>query len=374
MAAKLDKMSKFIPPLLLPEINPNVRGLLNSWASEDDTIVEQIVNAKEQIFTKLAQFRFLDSLGSNVGVFRPISFNLADAEYRRLIPALSFLPKQVLPTIKEVLNIFFGDNNPQVLTAEINQNELVIQIPSSIPGLRRSLKGAQHFHAYDGTIISVDNILKEMVIDLGESTKTLLVDELEDARFGQFEFEETIASNTAGTTGVTLTFFATADLSAFDLTKSYKIMLPLYPGSFRPDETRAFTVTKQRGILGQTISVGDLPLEITMTDSSGIPDADGFLIFNFGRNNEESLVRYFSRPNNSTILVDPAYTFLQNHVSGEPVNVVLTPYIKPRKDGLDFAKYLVGVTAARILAQQIIRSIVAAGVVVRFIVVEPKCT
>jgi len=205
--AKLAKMIRFLPGLYKPQTNVNVRGLLSAWSNEDDTLIQAIKDAKEQIFVKTAQLQFLDALGSNVGVFRPTEFNLSDEQYRKLIPALSFFPKQVLPTIQEVLDIFFEPNNPSVLTAEINPNELVIQIPSSVPSLRRTLKGSHHFKAYNGTIVSIDNIFKEMVVDLIDADKNLVLDEWADATFGQELNSEFIASNTVGNSAITLQFF-----------------------------------------------------------------------------------------------------------------------------------------------------------------------
>jgi len=351
----------------------NTRGLLFTWAEEDDKISQAIADAKEQIFTKLAQNQFLDALGSNVGVFRPTTFNLLDEQYRELIPTLSFFPKQVVPTIKKVLDIFFGVGNPIVKVNEINGNEIVIQIPSSVPGLRRDLEGSHHFHAYNGTIVSVDNIFKEIVIDLTNADKNLVIDELANGSFGQEQFDEIIASNTAGNTSVTLQFFASADLSVFTTTETFNMIRREYPGSFFPDTTSAFTMTLQRGVLGQAITAGSIVPTLTMTDASNIPDQTGFLVFNSGRNTEESLVKYFGRPNNTTLLLDPVFTFGFDHAIGEPVNVIQTPYIAPNVNGSDFSIYLVGVTAARILAQQIIQSIVAAGIIIRFIVIEPEC-
>jgi hypothetical protein len=370
---KLEKMQRMLPSLYRPEVNPNVRGTLFSWSAEDDRLVQAVQDAKEQIFVKTAQLQFLDALGSNVGVFRPTEFNLADEQFRELIPTLSYRPKQVVTTIKRVLDVFFGVGNPVVRVNEINPNEIVIQIPSSVPSLRRTLKGSIHFHAYSGTIVSVDNVLKEIVIDLEESTKALLLDELDQGFLGQENAVEPILSNTPGTTGVTLQFSAVADLSKFTASGRFRMYLTNYPGSFLHDPTSPFTLTKQRGVLGQSIVAGSINPTLTMTDASGIPDAPGKLVFNFGRGTQESLITYFGRPNNTTLLIDPAYNFLNNHSTGEPINVAVTPTVSPNVDGTDYSIYLVGVTAARILAQDIVRSIVAAGVIVRFIVVEPIC-
>jgi hypothetical protein len=110
-----------------------------------------------------------------------------------------------------------------------------------------------------------------------------------------------------------------------------------------------------------------------MQDASMIPDAQGRLVFNLGHNNEEADIKYFGRPNNTTLLIDPLYNFVQNHAIGEGVNVIVKPYRVPRIDGSDYSIYLVGVVAARLLAQRIVESIVAAGVVIRWVIVEPKC-
>ncbi len=125
--------------------------------------------------------------------------------------------------------------------------------------------------------------------------------------------------------------------------------------------------------MGQTITAGSISPTLTMQDASQIPDATGFLVFNFGRSNQESLVKYFGRPNNTTLLIDPVHVFAENHVIGEPVNVAVTPVQTPNIDGTDYSIYLVGVTVARLLAQKIVESITAAGVKIRWIVVEPEC-
>jgi hypothetical protein len=146
-----------------------------------------------------------------------------------------------------------------------------------------------------------------------------------------------------------------------------------YPGAFLPDKTKNYTVKKLRGVLGQNIVAGNIYPVLTMQDASSIPDTAGELIFNFGYKNEEAEVKYFGRPNNTTLLLDPSYNFLKNHSIGELVNVIVKPYQNPNSDGSDYSTYLVGVTAARVLAQTIVESVAAAGVIIRWIVVQPKC-
>jgi hypothetical protein len=372
--SKLEKMQRFLPSFYKPSTNTNVKGLLYSWSVEDDLIIQAIQDAKEQLFVKYAQVNYLDTLGSNVGVFRPTAIGLADTQYRELIPALSFYPKQVRPTIKKILEVFFGVGNPTVQISESNPNEIVIQIPSSVPALRRTLKGSLHFHNYAGAITSVDNIAKTLTVDIYGTNKNLILDELKDAVLGQGYLTYPILSNTVGNSSVVIQFDVTADLSLLDTTKNFMISnVPNYAGSFFPDTTRAFSVKKERGILGQNIVAGNVYPTLTMQDASGIPDSPGRLIFDFGNGKQEEDIKYFGRPNNTSLLLDSSYAFLNNHSIGSVVNVMVKPYIKPAINGEDLSIYFVGVTAARVLAQQIVESVVAAGVVVRWRVVYPKC-
>lgn len=372
--AKLDKMTRFLPGLYAPTVNTYVKGLLYAWSGEDDKIASGVQDAKEQIYVKTAVLQYLDALGSNVGVFRPATINLADAQYRDLIPALSFAPKQIKPTIQKVLDAFFGANNSLVKISEINPNEIVIQIPSSVPALRRSLKGSHHFKNYSGTVTAINNIGKTVTVTLDQNSKTLKVDELKDAYFGQGRNMIKILSNTAGSIGVVIQFTASTNLAPLNTTDRFLVsMVKNYPGSFFPDPAKAYTVTKKRGVLGQSIVAGNIYPIITMQDSSGIPDAPGTLVFSFGSESIEEQIVYLGRPNNSTLLIDPSYTWQKNHSAGEDVNVTVSPYVSPSTTGDDYSIYLVGVTKARTLAQDIIESVIAAGIVVRWVLVKPQC-
>ena len=70
--SKKDNIKRFFPNLFKPYTNTYIKGLLETFGDSDDRAVEQIENAKEQIFISTAQGSFLDTLGSNVGVQRPL--------------------------------------------------------------------------------------------------------------------------------------------------------------------------------------------------------------------------------------------------------------------------------------------------------------
>lgn len=372
MSLKLVKMQRHVPSVFRPTANINVKGLLESWATEDDLVVAAIFDAKEQLYVTTAQLDYLDALANNVGVFRPQFFNLSDTLFRQLVPLLSYHPKQVVPTIYSVLEIFFGTANPDILVNEISPNELNIQIPSAIVSFRRGLKGSTHLHNYDGTITAIDNSTAKLItVDIAGDSKILELDELAGGYLGQGNESEEILTSTAGSTGVEFHFSQGADLTRF-ATGQFNATHPTYIGSYLPNPDALYTVTKLSGVLGENLSSGtSSPGLLVMTDASEIPDASGYISIDFGGQNEELGIAYYSRPNNGALSIDPAYTFLNDHIAGEMVNVVIRPYREPRVNGDDYSAYLADVLFARVLAQEIVESLVAAGVVINWTIVGP---
>ena len=107
----MDKIQRYIqtlPSIYNTQVGSFIRALIEAWAQEDETIVTQIEQAKNQLFVSLASGKYLDILGSNVGVNRPSEINLSDDDYRKLIPAASFYPKQIATTMYDILDIFWG--------------------------------------------------------------------------------------------------------------------------------------------------------------------------------------------------------------------------------------------------------------------------
>jgi len=105
---KINKYYKTIPSIYAPKNNNIINGMLKAWAESDEDIVTQIEEVKKQLFVETAQGDGLNSLGSNVGVDKPIFTSLSDPTFRDLIISTSYLPKQVRKTMYEVLDVFWG--------------------------------------------------------------------------------------------------------------------------------------------------------------------------------------------------------------------------------------------------------------------------
>lgn len=595
---KFTRLVRALPSFYKGETNVLVRGLLKAWGLSDDNIDIQIQETKNQLFVETAENNNLDALGTNVGVPRTPGLGIEDKDFRKLIPVLSYFPKQVRATVIALLDVFFGEGftrpnissgntetfdfgpvttlsgtltfqkgsnsvtglgtqfglevpvgsyikavsadgefyakvtnviddlnleltlpyegpfalNTQATKAdvrelsytvdksisktirfipnafsdiinvtveelvdfinnstehnalitassfidplsgnklnirsntaglrgsikinggdandasrlnfdqneitdtraavyELNPNEIVIRIPSSVPVLRRSLRGSAHpkqtkvtntsvegvfdfstlgatstldievdgntynltfNHATDfpdSTKVTVDQVaaaldLKIAVLEARSKTNnsTTLVELRTTAGSGEF----TVIGGTANT----LLQFSTATFTDPD------VIIEEYPSAYVFDPTgQLYTVTGISSELSRKIDVGSISTDIALDDASVFPNSSGQILINFGRSGQEGPIRYNSRPNNSSLLIDASHIFANDHDIGRKVNFVSDSPTVPRLTGDDYPVFVVGTESARQGAEDIIRSILASGVVIRFIIDFPE--
>jgi len=599
MADKFQRMARSLPSFYKAESNVMIRGLLKAWGLSDDEIVVQIQNTKDQLFVEQAEGRYLDYLGNNVGVPRDPNLGMGDDDFRKLIPVMSFYPKQVRKTIISLLDVFWGagftrpninsgttetynfgpvslltgtasfikgtkrvkgtgtlfltelapgdyikasaasgytykkvsaihsdteldlsmewdsdiainsnislgivrtldykvDNKPAVtlrfkpyafdditnisvdelvafinadpehnlnITAskfldplsgnklnlrtntpgllgsiqilggdantparlnfslvkqtevkasvyEINPNELVIKIPSSVPVLRRTLRGAAHpkqdkleiysnEEVFDFSGLGVSSTLT-LTIDGNPFTVTfthasdfvdpsaVTAEEVVEVINNQLTFLEAFThgqgSNykkvglrttegsseyqiTGGTANIVLGFITT-------LQQDPDLIVTDYPSAYLFDPTgQLFTVTGVSTELSTTVNSGSIVPTLSVANAASFPNKPGKILLNFGRSEQEGPIQYNSRPNNSTLLIDASYIFQQEHLIGRKINFISDSPTIPRVTGEDYAVYVVGTEEARQAAQNLIKKLLAAGVVIRFLISFPE--
>ncbi len=202
------------------------------------------------------------------------------------------------------------DLNQRVVVYNITANQLLIELPATVPALRRVLKGSHHFHT-DGTLEPPKGVNQGIWR-------------------GSFLF------NPTGT-----------DIN--------------------------FTITSQRCNIQQAIQKDQVYPGIAVNDSSSFTSASGELIFGFGTATQEGPVKYRGIPNSGTILLDPSYTFKFDHSSGEAINAISQrSAFSPNKNGKDLAVYLTSPSGAREIVQAILESLAAAGIFITFEILSPK--
>lgn len=597
MIDKFTRLALTLPAFYKAETNVMIRGLLKSWGISDDDVELQITNAKAQLFELTAEGRYLDFLGNNVGVPRDPNLGLADDDFRKLIPVLSFLPKQVRQTVVSLLDVFWGagftrpnvnsgnietfdfgpasilsgtanftkgsvtvqgsgtaflsevapgdyikangqsgytyqkvssvhsdsvielsvpwssntmintqvnkgvtrtlsyiadfnsektirmipsafDNidavkadeiaslinrspdHSKLITAskyldpiagnklnirtntagllgsiqitggdantplrlnfdlnrhvevrcsvyEINPNEVVIRIPSSVPVLRRTLRGSVHpkqdktellsssetfdfsgspTHTLNLTIDGNPFIVTFTNSSDFENPASATSQEVADVINAQVPFIEAFSGDrfsfnkvglrtTDGSSEYQVTGGTANAILGFStsIQQDPDIINVSYPSSYLFDPTgQLFTVTGVSTELASTIPTGSVQSSILLSSSSDFPNKPGKILFDFGRAEQEGPITYNSRPNNSTLLIDASHIFQNEHTSGRKVNLISDSPTIPRVTGVDYPVYIVGTEEARAAAQRLIQQLLAAGVVIRFIVEFPE--
>lgn len=291
---------------------------------------------------------------------------------------------------------------------ELNPNEIVVKIPSSVPVLRRSLKGAAHPKGQKTKIASLKGTFNFAVLGTN-STLTVEVDGTpytvifnhttdfkdpsqvtpseivlvinkqlsflkaftgEEGMYNKVGLRTTEGSSeykvTGGTSNSILQFPTT-------LQTDPDVIDPAYPSSYVFDPTgQLYTVTGRNALLSQSIGEGSIQPSISLVDSSNLPNKAGLILFNFGRSQQEGPISYSSRPNNSSLLIDPSHVFQKPHVVGRYVNLIDSSPTLPRVTGDDYPVYIVGTEEARAAAQTLIKRLTAAGVIIRFIIEFPE--
>jgi hypothetical protein len=149
-------------------------------------------------------------------------------------------------------------------------------------------------------------------------------------------------------------------------------LLPNQEGPYVFDTTQPFTVSHIGTSLTQNLD-GTMTKVISVTDSSLFPDAQGNIILGYGTSKQEGPIPYIARPSSNTLLISPAYTIKNTHLSGTDVALVsekAPPNVS--RDGTDYPFYVTDVVSGRIYAQNLINSIAATGINIVFTILYPS--
>ena len=144
-------------------------------------------------------------------------------------------------------------------------------------------------------------------------------------------------------------------------------------GSYVFNPKEGFSVTKIGTSLTSPINVGSINTVLFGTNTSSFPDQEGFLVFDFGNDNQEGPVKYLGRPSSGSLLLDPSYKFQKSHDVGADVRIIQDrkPYT-PKSDGSDYQAYITGTIQGRIEAENLINTLKASGISITVIIVYPE--
>ena len=143
-------------------------------------------------------------------------------------------------------------------------------------------------------------------------------------------------------------------------------------GSYIWDQAVAFVLSSKKAEIQDDIQAGKI-VRLLNVGSNNLSKDGGFLIFNYGKNNQEGPVRYLYKPTDTTIAIDPSYTFKNTHISGSPVIAINKkgPHQMSGK-AAEYPAYITDPSEARVVLQELIRSVKSAGIFVNFLIRFPE--
>lgn len=422
--SKIDRYIKNSPSVYKAQINPIINALYQAWAEGDDSVELDIRNTKDQLFVATAEGEFLDRLASSVGVSRPSEIGLLDEDFRQLIPNLSLKAKQVRSIFYDTMDVFWGPlfSRANITSSnfgpfDVSTGDKLVVIIDGI--LRQEVVALAGDIATDGAATAEE--IAAIISRLPNATGSVIDDQLTGNSFVNIRTNTTgprgsiqISSDSTMISSTKVDFLLNEEVTILDFdqrTTVYEInhremiieipaivptlrrtlkgshhihadstlQTPVAPANgiwqgsflFNPGGS-AFTITQNSANTQEILEEGDVYVKVTVDDASQIPDAPGFLIFGFGRSNQEFPVEYIGRPNNNTILLDPSHVFEKDHSVGTTVNFLSArDAYEPRQDGTDLAIYLTSPVDARAKVQEILETLKAAGIVITFRVLLP---
>lgn len=144
-------------------------------------------------------------------------------------------------------------------------------------------------------------------------------------------------------------------------------------GPYMWDDSSAFVLSSFTAKLNMEIKAGNTAMNLSVKTPNSIPSEQGFLIFDYGLDTQEGPVRYLYKPSDSTIALDPAYVFQQNHSIDSSVVAIKRKGAQVLSGlGKEYPLYVSDPAAARVVLQELIREVKSAGAYLRYIVRFPK--
>jgi hypothetical protein len=143
-------------------------------------------------------------------------------------------------------------------------------------------------------------------------------------------------------------------------------------GPYIWDKGAPFVLASNKGTSQQLVQAGKI-VRLLDVGQNDLPEEGGLIIFNYGKNNQEGPIRYMYKPTANTIAIDPSYTFKKTHSVGSTISLIST--LGPHKistSAKEYPAYVTDPAEARVILQDLIRSVKSAGIFVNFLIRYPE--
>lgn len=138
------------------------------------------------------------------------------------------------------------------------------------------------------------------------------------------------------------------------------------------DSSSLFTLSKYTGSILENIYSGQIKKVLTL-GSNDLPTESGYVILDYGLNNQEGPIKCIYKPTDSTIVLDPSYIFQENHTIGSSITRISKMGAHELSTtGKEYAFYVTDTAGARTILQDLLKEVKSAGIFINYIVRFPN--
>lgn len=144
-------------------------------------------------------------------------------------------------------------------------------------------------------------------------------------------------------------------------------------GPYMWSPTAPYVISSLTSNIQTDIKAGNNVRTIEINMVNNIPDTEGFVIFDFGTAREEGPVRYLYKPTSSSLQLDPAYVFQDNHDTGSSITVIRRRGAHVMSGlGSEYPAYITDPAVAREILQDLMRQVKSVGIFIEFLIRYPE--
>ena len=144
-------------------------------------------------------------------------------------------------------------------------------------------------------------------------------------------------------------------------------------GPYIWDQTAAFVLSSLTSTINQELKAGNNVKTLPIATPNNIPNEEGFVIFDFGTENQEGPVRYFFKPADGTMQMDSSYVFRNNHEIGSAITTIRRRGAHVMSGlGTEYAPYLTDPSVAREILQSLMLQVKSVGIFINFLIRYPE--
>lgn len=144
-------------------------------------------------------------------------------------------------------------------------------------------------------------------------------------------------------------------------------------GPYMWDLNAPYVISSLTSTTQAEIKAGNNVRTLLIDPVNNIPNQEGFVVFGFGTEFEEGPIRYLYKPTPSSLQLDPAYVFKNNHEIGSSITVIRRKGAHVMSGiGSEYPPYITDPAVARAVLQQLMTQAKSVGIFIEFLVRYPQ--